>query len=171
MGDDHHEKDICCGIYPGIKPELISPLQKSLHEHNKYIMDFKSAIHSVPKDQKEFKVVINAEKKPFKEGTLMRINEIHHAYDALLYPLMFFLGEDGYQINIPKHHETTKIPLSKAVSFSEFYSYRIMECDGEKKKRKGGFRLPGNQERSGFGKSVYTVHPGNAECCYLHLLS
>ncbi|GFV27689.1 hypothetical protein TNCV_4169141 [Trichonephila clavipes] len=28
-------------------------------------MDFKAAIDSVPKDQKEFKVVINAERKPF----------------------------------------------------------------------------------------------------------
>ncbi|GFQ98607.1 ATP-dependent DNA helicase [Trichonephila clavata] len=161
---DHREKDIRCGIYPGIKPELISQLQKSLHEHNKYIMDFKAAIDSVPKDQKEFKVVINAERKPFgehkghfnapqtkevavvivgqefekrdivlncRDGTLMRINETHRAYDALQYPLMFFRGEDGYQINIPKRHETTKIPLSKTVSASEYYSYRIMEHDGE----------------------------------------
>ncbi|GFW01795.1 OTU domain-containing protein [Trichonephila clavipes] len=41
----------------------------------------------------------------------MRINETHRAYDALQYPLMFFRGEDGYQINIPKRHATTKIPL------------------------------------------------------------
>ncbi|GFX85754.1 ATP-dependent DNA helicase [Trichonephila clavipes] len=45
---DHREKDIRCGIYPGIKPELISQLPKSLHEHNKYIMDLKAAIDSVP---------------------------------------------------------------------------------------------------------------------------
>ncbi|GFV57914.1 helitron_like_N domain-containing protein [Trichonephila clavipes] len=57
----------------------------------------------------------------------MRINETHRAYDALQYPLMFFGGEDGCQINIPKRHETTKIPLSKTVSASEFYSYQIME--------------------------------------------
>ncbi|GFW01796.1 ATP-dependent DNA helicase [Trichonephila clavipes] len=67
MGDDPREKDIRCEIYPGIKPELISQLQKSLHEHNKYIMDLKAAIDSVPRDQKEFKVVINAERKPFGE--------------------------------------------------------------------------------------------------------
>ncbi|GFR28797.1 uncharacterized protein TNCT_668121 [Trichonephila clavata] len=66
MGDDHREKDIRCGINPGIKPELMSKLQKSLHEH-KYKMDFKAAIDSIPKDQKEFKVVINAERKPFGE--------------------------------------------------------------------------------------------------------
>ncbi|GFV04817.1 OTU domain-containing protein [Trichonephila clavipes] len=118
-------------------------------------MDFKAAIDSVPKDQKEFKVVINAERKPFEEHkgrftasqtkevavvifgqefekrdivlscrsrTLMRINETHRAYDALQYPLMFFRGEDGYQINKPKRHETTKIPLSKTVSSSELWS-------------------------------------------------
>ncbi|GFW40730.1 ATP-dependent DNA helicase [Trichonephila clavipes] len=61
----------------------------------------------------------------------MRINETHRAYDALQYPLMSFRGEDGCQINIPKRHETTKIPLSKTVSASEFYSYRIMERHGE----------------------------------------
>ncbi|GFY04398.1 ATP-dependent DNA helicase [Trichonephila clavipes] len=44
---------------------------------------------------------------------------------------MSFRGEDGYQINIPKRHETTKIPLSKTGSASEFYSYRIMERHGE----------------------------------------
>ncbi|GFQ94652.1 ATP-dependent DNA helicase [Trichonephila clavata] len=66
MGAEHHKKDIRCGIYPRIKPELIKQLQKSMHEHNKYIMGFKAAIDSVPKDQKEFKVVINAERrKPF----------------------------------------------------------------------------------------------------------
>ncbi|GFT58062.1 ATP-dependent DNA helicase [Trichonephila clavipes] len=144
MGDDHREKDIRCGIYPGIKPELISQLQKSLHEHNKYIMDFKAAIDSVPKDQKEFKtkevaVVIvgqEFEKRDIvlscRSGTLMRINETHRAYDALQYPLMFFRGGDGYQINIPKRHETTEIPQSKTVSASEFYSYRIMERHGER---------------------------------------
>ncbi|GFU68992.1 uncharacterized protein TNCV_3398791 [Trichonephila clavipes] len=67
IGDDHREKDIRGGLYLGIKSELISQLQKSLHEHNKYIMGFKAAIDSVPKDQKEFKVVINAERKPFGE--------------------------------------------------------------------------------------------------------
>ncbi|GFW53892.1 uncharacterized protein TNCV_2446831 [Trichonephila clavipes] len=67
MGDNHYEKDICCGIYPGIKPELISQLQKSLHDHNKFVMDFKAAIDSVPKDQKDFKVFINAERKSVGE--------------------------------------------------------------------------------------------------------
>ncbi|GFW07214.1 ATP-dependent DNA helicase [Trichonephila clavipes] len=116
MGDDHCEKDIRCGIYPGIKPELISQLQKSLNEHNKYIMDFKAALLIQ-------KAVINAERKPFGEHkgrfTAPQTKEVavvivgqefekrdivlscrsesmrHCAYDALQYPLMFFRGEDG----------------------------------------------------------------------------
>ncbi|GFY64080.1 ATP-dependent DNA helicase [Trichonephila inaurata madagascariensis] len=36
--------------------------------------------------------------------------------------------------------------------------------------KKGCFRLSGNPERSGFGKSIYCTHPGNAECYYLRLL-
>ncbi|GFY79519.1 helitron_like_N domain-containing protein [Trichonephila inaurata madagascariensis] len=131
MGNDHIDKNISCGIYSGIKPELKSQLQNSLHEHNKHIIDFKAAINSVPKDQKEFKVVINDKRKPFVENKgrfnapqkwpLSSLdkslkneisfsvvetvpNETHRTCDALLYPLRLFRGEDGYQINIPKRH-------------------------------------------------------------------
>ncbi|GFU29807.1 OTU domain-containing protein [Trichonephila clavipes] len=62
-------------------------------------------------------------------GTLMRIHETHRACGALKYPMMFFRGEEGCQINIPKRHETTKIPPNKTVS--KFYSYRIVERGGE----------------------------------------
>ncbi|GFQ99776.1 ATP-dependent DNA helicase [Trichonephila clavata] len=87
---DHREKDIRCGIYPGIKPELISQLQKSLHEHDKYIMDFKAAIDSVPKDQKEFKVIINAERKPFGEHkVLMRSYRIMERDGEVCHLLLF----------------------------------------------------------------------------------
>ncbi|XP_074108441.1 uncharacterized protein LOC141533449 [Cotesia typhae] len=160
LGDDKRESEIRCGITPGIKPELVSQLQKSFHKNNKYILDFKAAIDSVPKDQKEFKVVINADRKPrgqhkgrfnvpqtnevavvivgqaFEkrdiilysiDNKLIRISETHRAYDALQYPLMFFRGEDGYYINIPKRDAKTRSPLKKTVSASEFYSYRLME--------------------------------------------
>lgn len=67
VGDDENEKNIRCGIYSGIKPELVSQLQKLLHEHNKYIMDFKAAFDFVPKSLKDFQVVINADRKPSGE--------------------------------------------------------------------------------------------------------
>ncbi|XP_044598675.1 uncharacterized protein LOC123274930, partial [Cotesia glomerata] len=64
VGDDNREREIRCGICPGIKPELIHQLQNLLHEHHQYIKDFKVATESVPKNQKEFQVIINADKKP-----------------------------------------------------------------------------------------------------------
>ncbi|XP_053598610.1 uncharacterized protein LOC128668835 [Microplitis demolitor] len=164
VGDDNREREIRCGICPGIKPELIHQLQNLLHEHHQYIKDFKVAIESVPKNQKEFQVIINADKKPSgehrgrfnaqmakevaviivgqnfekrdiilnsRDDKLKRISEIHRAYDTLQYPLMFCREEDGYHINIPKRDEKTKRPLNKTVSASEFYSYRIMERNGE----------------------------------------
>ncbi|XP_044582937.1 uncharacterized protein LOC123263956 [Cotesia glomerata] len=164
VGDECHERDIRCGIYPGVYPELVHQLQKLLYQHNKYLKDFKAAIDSIPKDQKDFKVIINADRKPAgehkgrfnapqakevavlivgqdfekrdivlhsRDNKLMRISETHRSYDALQYPLMFCYGEDGYHINISKRDETTKLPLDKTVSASEFYSFRIMERENE----------------------------------------
>ncbi|XP_044588797.1 uncharacterized protein LOC123267978 [Cotesia glomerata] len=164
VSDENHEKTIRCGIYPGVYPELVHQLQVLLHEHNKYIRDFKAAVDSIPKNQKDFKIIINADRKPAKEhkgrynapqakevavlivgqhfekrdivlqsrnNTLMRISETQRSYDALQYPLMFCYGEDGYHINISKRDVTNKLPLNKTVSASEFYSFRIMEREGE----------------------------------------
>ena len=37
-----------------------------------------------------------------KSGNLLRINEIHAAYLALQYPLLFTYGEDGFRLSIKK---------------------------------------------------------------------
>ncbi|GBP60481.1 hypothetical protein EVAR_37517_1 [Eumeta japonica] len=66
-----------------------------------------------------------------RDNKLMRISETHHSHDALQYPLMFCYGEDGYHINVFKYDETTKLALDKTVSASEFYSFRIIEREGE----------------------------------------
>ncbi|XP_067131955.1 uncharacterized protein [Centruroides vittatus] len=66
-----------------------------------------------------------------RSNSLQRISEIHPAYDALQYPLMFCWGDDGYSINIPQCDPTTKLPLKKTVSAVSFYSYRIMIRKGE----------------------------------------
>jgi len=66
-----------------------------------------------------------------RSNSLHRISEIHRAYDALQYPLMFCWGDDGYAINIPQRDPKTKLPLKKTVSASSFYSYRIMVREGE----------------------------------------
>ena len=41
-------------------------------------------------------IVLNA-----RSGGLCRITEIHRAYDALHYVILFPLGRDGWQLNIP----------------------------------------------------------------------
>lgn len=66
-----------------------------------------------------------------RDSKLQRISETHRSYDALQYPLMFCRGEDGYSIAIPQCDPNTKAPLKKTVSASEFYSFRIMERDGQ----------------------------------------
>jgi len=66
-----------------------------------------------------------------RDTKLVRISEIHRAYDALQYPLMFFRGEDGYFINIPQRDPVSKVPLKKTISASDFYSHRIMERQGQ----------------------------------------
>lgn len=66
-----------------------------------------------------------------RDTKLVRINETHRAYDALQYPLMFCRGEDGYSIKIPQRDPSSKISLKKTASASEFYSYRIMEKQGQ----------------------------------------
>ncbi|KAG8131067.1 hypothetical protein E2320_017795, partial [Naja naja] len=67
VGDEDNERDIRCGIYPGVNPELVSQLQNLLREHNKYILELKAAVDSIPKGHKDFKVVINANWKPSGE--------------------------------------------------------------------------------------------------------
>ncbi|KAL7725638.1 hypothetical protein ACLKA6_005697 [Drosophila palustris] len=44
--------------------ELVKALQSMLHQCNPYIKDFKTALQKVPKDCKDYKMVIHAEKKP-----------------------------------------------------------------------------------------------------------
>ncbi|XP_008482471.2 uncharacterized protein LOC103519163 [Diaphorina citri] len=159
VGNEEREMSLRCQHYPGVKPGLISQLQKMLHDNNPYIKDFKTAMENVSEGE-EFKVVIHAERKPAGEHRgrfnaptatevalvivgqefekrdiilhgrdtgLKRISEIHRSYDSLQYPLIFCRGEDGYFINIPQRDPSSKGPLNKMVSASNFYSYRIME--------------------------------------------
>ena len=57
-------------------------------------------------------------------GALRRISELHWSYDALQYPLLFPLGDDGYHVDI-KH-----ISGSKTVSCMHFYAHRLMVRGG-----------------------------------------
>jgi hypothetical protein len=62
-----------------------------------------------------------------QSGQLQRVSEIHRSYDALQYPLIFWEGEDGYDISIAQTNPTTGLAIErKKVSAMNFYAYRIM---------------------------------------------
>ena len=42
-----------------------------------------------------------------RDNTMQIIQDNHHSYDALLYPLIFWDGEDGYHLNINQRNPTT----------------------------------------------------------------
>lgn len=54
---------------------------------------------------------------------LIRICEIHHAYDAVQYPLIFCRGEDGYCINNPPCDPKTRTSKKMTVSAADFLNY------------------------------------------------
>jgi hypothetical protein len=64
LGDDDWETRIRCANLSDVKPTLISQLQNMLHDCKNYVKDFKYAIESVPKDNKQFQVVIHADRPP-----------------------------------------------------------------------------------------------------------
>lgn len=43
-----------------------------------------------------------------RNDTIEFISDTHRSYDALQYPLIFWEGEDGYQINILQRNPTTR---------------------------------------------------------------
>ncbi|KAL8587420.1 hypothetical protein ACOMHN_062153 [Nucella lapillus] len=55
-----------------------------------------------------------------RDSSLQRVSETHRSYDALQYPLMFWAGQDGYNMQV-------KYTNGKVISAMDFYSYLIME--------------------------------------------
>ena len=55
-----------------------------------------------------------------KEEGMQRINELHRSYDALQYPLIFWKGQDGYNILLKHRDNITKL------TSREMYCYYIM---------------------------------------------
>ncbi|KAF8050471.1 hypothetical protein N665_1961s0003 [Sinapis alba] len=67
-----------------------------------------------------------------KSGKLLRIDEIHAAYLALQYPLLFVHGEDGFRLGIKKGVTKSTEKLKKAnISMRQFFAFRLHElyCD------------------------------------------
>ena len=55
-----------------------------------------------------------------RKGGLQHITETHRAYDTLHYVLLFPLGEDGWNLNIPHSRRRGN------VTAMEYYAYRLM---------------------------------------------
>ncbi|XP_076258595.1 uncharacterized protein LOC143195400 isoform X2 [Rhynchophorus ferrugineus] len=57
---------------------------------------------------------------------LQPIKETHRSYDALQYPIIFWQGEDGYDLSIKMINPITGSETNKKVSSMNYYSYRLM---------------------------------------------
>ncbi|CAF2073984.1 unnamed protein product [Brassica napus] len=65
-------------------------------------------------------------------GWLKRISEIHPAYLALQYPLIFTYGEDGFRLGIQKRETDATAKLkTKALSMRQWYAFRLQERENE----------------------------------------
>jgi len=67
-----------------------------------------------------------------QSGTLKRINELHHAYLPLQYPLLYPKGEDGYRPNIlHKDHPNSHVAKRKKVSMCEYFCFKMQSRENE----------------------------------------
>ena len=65
IGGSNDQVQARCNLNQGLKYELVFDLQEMLHTYNSYVKSFKSAIEYAP--LQEYKLVINADKKPSNE--------------------------------------------------------------------------------------------------------
>lgn len=59
-------------------------------------------------------------------GYLQRIDELHHLYDALQYPVILWQGSSTYHINLKQVNPLTGAQSDKNVSAMDYYSYQFM---------------------------------------------
>ncbi|CAG9771498.1 unnamed protein product [Ceutorhynchus assimilis] len=139
--DDDRECDLRCGIFNGLKPELVFQLQKMLHKINKYIIDFKAAIDSVPVGQTDFKVIISANKMPIgehpgrfnvpvsKEVAVLIVGQHFEKRDIVIH------GRDNRLLRISETHhayDALQYPLIFCRG-EDAYQINIPQCDPKTK--------------------------------------
>ncbi|KAL8592527.1 hypothetical protein ACOMHN_030212 [Nucella lapillus] len=139
MGNDQEQAEQRSSVVPGLRQDIVFNLQEMLHTS-------KTTLDRMPTD--EMRVNIHANRAPQSEhepttdevailivsqqfekrdiviqkrdSSLQRVSETHTSYDALQYPLMFWAGQDGYNLQV-------KYTNGKVISAMDFYSYLIME--------------------------------------------
>ncbi|XP_076258517.1 uncharacterized protein LOC143195346 isoform X2 [Rhynchophorus ferrugineus] len=138
MGNSPQEIDLRCAHNNLVKRSIVEQLQTLFHQHNQLIILFKTALDLMPSDN--HKIVIRADKTPAvgenlesrdivlhrRNFQLQPIKETHRSYDALQYPIIFWQGEDGYDLSIKMINPITGSETNKKVSSMNYYSYRLM---------------------------------------------
>ncbi|GFV52845.1 helitron_like_N domain-containing protein [Trichonephila clavipes] len=61
-----------------------------------------------------------------RDNTISTISDLHHSYDALQYPLIFWQGQDEYHLNIKQYDPNTGDYRNNKVSSMNYYAHRIM---------------------------------------------
>ena len=126
VGEDERETQIRCSIFADVKAGLVSQLQKILHDHNIYVRDFKAAIDSVPKKQKDFKVVIHADKRPV-DAHKGRYNNPTTSEVALV-----IVGQEFEKRDIVLNSMDNKLMrISETHRAYDALEYPLMFCRGE----------------------------------------
>ncbi|XP_075707181.1 LOW QUALITY PROTEIN: uncharacterized protein LOC142741727 [Rhinoderma darwinii] len=157
MGDEKLQVQQQQSNVPGTRADILLELQHMLHEHHCYVEIFKSSLEIMTLDNykvvinadrrptgeherrynapthNDVTVVIVGEFEnqdivlQKRDNQLQRVSETHRSYDALQYPLIFWQGEDEYNIQIFQTNPTTgTVTTGKKVLCMAFYAYRIM---------------------------------------------
>ncbi|CAA7035449.1 unnamed protein product [Microthlaspi erraticum] len=66
-----------------------------------------------------------------RSGKLQHISELHPAYLALQYPIIFPFGEDGFRLGIDIGFIDVEGRIRKSITMREFFAYRIQQRHGE----------------------------------------
>ena len=126
VGDDEREAHIRCTNFNDVRPALIAQLQVMLHGCNNYVKDLKSAIESVPKDDKQFQVIIHADRKP-PDAHRGRFNEPAANEVAIL-----IVGQTFEKRDIVLHSRDNRLQKINEIHRSyDALQYSLMFCRGE----------------------------------------
>ncbi|CAH0682997.1 unnamed protein product [Spodoptera exigua] len=61
-----------------------------------------------------------------RSNIMHRVNETHRLYDALQYPIIYWQGQDGYDITLKMVDPITGVSTNKNLSAMNYYAYRMM---------------------------------------------
>ena len=156
VGDNTKQAEQCCNNVIQTKLEVVLQLQDMLHKEKHHVWSLKCAMEKMTPEYKivihsdktparqherhfhapstsEVAVIRAGEQHgdrdfvlKLRNNSLQRIAETHQSCDALQYPLIFWQGDDGYDIKLQQADPATGLPSEKNISAMDFYADRIM---------------------------------------------